>query len=257
MKRKEDTAGLVNVSCKKKKENKIKGGNSATSGTSDRDKQFPSAFPFTHARIKRIYARTVSLKNYSRVGRASMNFARGFPSSTANEQHNLSFCSIFLPFLFHFRKRKSRFPVDARYRNVHWINWKIYYGKERCTIISLLYVCLLCFFRGHRATRWYFLSTSSRLRELIKWQAKKNVYTRLMKVSIDSLYHENRLWRDYLLQVKLGFQLEIYEKRKEEQDIWHSDGKIADGRQRFWVFLDYSEPNINYERKCPSTDMES
>lgn len=159
--------------CKNEKKRKEKGGNSATSGTSDRDKQFPSVFLFTHARIKQIYARTVSLKNYSRVGRASMNFARGFPSSTANEQHNLSFCSIFLPFLFHFRKRKSRFPVDARHRNVHWINWKIYYGKERCTIISLLHVCLLCFFRGHCATRWYFLSTSSSLRELIKWQAKK------------------------------------------------------------------------------------
>lgn len=49
-----------------------------------------------------------------------------------------------------------------------------------------------------------------------------------MKVSVDSLYYENRFWRDYLLQIRLDFQYEIYEKRKEEPDIWDLSGKIAD-----------------------------
>lgn len=35
-----------------------------------------------------------------------------------------------------------------------------------------------------------------------------------MKVNVDSLYYENRFLRNYLLQLRLYFQLEIYEKRK-------------------------------------------
>lgn len=35
-----------------------------------------------------------------------------------------------------------------------------------------------------------------------------------MKVNVDSLYYENRFLHNYLLQLRLYFQLEIYEKRK-------------------------------------------
>lgn len=72
---------------------------------------------------------------------------------------------------------------------------------------------------------------SQRLLAYANWlndRRKRNVYTRLMKVSADSLYYENRFWRDYLLQIRLDFQYEIYEKRKEEPDIWDLSGKIAD-----------------------------